>query len=246
MGGFEGVLKVSFMKISQMVMVPGLLSTADVYRPLIDALGEDVFVAETRLDDTIEAMARRLLDEASDRILLCGHSMGGYVALEVLRLAPERVAGLALIATSARADAPEQTAVRLRLIDMARRRGIEEAAQLLEPKLFGPRGGGGETLRRLNLEMAREIGTDVFARQQEAIIARRDQQEVLAGIAVPTVVVAGTADAIIPPQRSQEMAAAIPGADLVMLNEIGHMVPLEAPGETHAAVAGLQARVAAA
>ena len=233
------------MKTSQMVMVPGLLSTAEVYRSQTRAWGGSVLVAETRLDDTIEGMAWRLLERASDRFLLCGHSMGGYVALEVLRLAPERVAGLALIATSARADAPEQTAVRLRLIDMARRRGIEEAAKLLEPKLFGPRGGG-EALRRLNLEMAREIGTDVFARQQEAIIARRDQQEVLAGIDVPTVVVAGTADAIIPPQRSQEMAAAIPGADLVMLNEIGHMVPLEAPGETHAAVAGLQARVAAA
>ncbi|MCE7028028.1 alpha/beta fold hydrolase [Jiella avicenniae] len=232
------------MNFSQIVMVPGLLSTGEVYRPTIDALGSDVFVAETRLDDTIEAMARRLLDEASGRFLLCGHSMGGYVALEVLRLATERVAGLALIATSARADMPEQTSVRRRLVAMAQERGIEAAAQMLEGKLFGPRTGS-EALRRLNLAMAREIGAGVFARQQAAIIGRRDQRAMLETLAVPTVVLAGTADAIIPPQRSQEMAAAIPGAELVTLEGIGHMVPLEAPRETAAAVARLQARISA-
>ena len=232
------------MKISHTVMIPGLLSTAEVYRSLINATGENVFVAETRLDDTIEAMAQRLLDEAPGRFLLCGHSMGGYVALEVLRLAAERVAGVALIATSARPDTPEQTAVRRRLVEMACKLGIEKAALLLEPKLFGPRTGS-EVLRRLNLAMSGEIGAEVFARQQAAIIARRDQRAILPGIAVPTVVVAGTADAIIPPQRSQEMAEAIPGAELVMIEEIGHMVPLEAPQPTIAALAGLKARIAA-
>ncbi len=245
MGRFEVVLKVDFMNFSQIVLVPGLLSTGEVYRPTIQALRWDVLVAETRLDDTIEAMARRLLDEASGRFLLCGHSMGGYVALEVLRLAAARVAGLALIATSARADTPEQTAVRRRLVATARERGIEAAALLLEGKLFGQTTAS-EALQQVNLDMARDIGVEVFARQQAAIIGRRDQQAVLEQVAVPTVVVAGTADAIIPPQRSQEMAAAIPGAELAMIEDIGHMVPLESPRETAAALARLRMRVSAA
>lgn len=245
MGVSDGHLKVDFMKTSQMVMVPGLLSTAEVYRSQTKAWGGSVLVAETRLDDTIEGMAWRLLERASDRFLLCGHSMGGYVALEVLRLAPERVSGLALIATSAWPDTPEQTALRGRLVQLAQDRGIEQAAKLLEPKLFAA-GTATEELRRLNISMSAEIGTEVFVRQQAAIIGRRDQRPLLATIGVATIVVSGTADAVIPAERSHEMAAAIPAAELVMLGGIGHMVPLEAPQQTDAALATLAARVAAA
>lgn len=233
------------MKNSQMVMVPGLLSTAEVYRAQIKAWGGSVFVAETRLDDTIEAMARRLIDASSERFLLCGHSMGGYVALEVLRLAPERVAGLALLATSAWPDMPEQTVLRSRLVLLAQERGIEAVARLLEPKLFGP-DRANEELSRLNVAMSVEIGAEVFARQQAAIIGRRDQRPILSAISVPTVVVTGSRDEIIPPQRSQELAAMIPGAELVTNDAAGHMVPLEAPDQTTAALRALAARVGAA
>ncbi|MBP0615200.1 alpha/beta fold hydrolase [Jiella mangrovi] len=229
------------MENSQIVMVPGLLSTGEVYRPQIDALSDQVLVAETRLDDTIEAMARRILAEAPSRFVLCGHSMGGYVALEVVRLAPERVRGLALIATSAWPDTQEQTAIRHRLVAMARAQGIEAAARLLEPKLFSPPTAS-PALKRLNLDMSIACGVETFARQQAAIIGRRDQRPELQRIATPTVVVTGSDDEIIPAERSEEMAAAIPGGELVTIEGIGHMVPVEAPDATTAAIAALLAR----
>lgn len=216
------------MKISQIVLVPGLLSTEAIYRPQIAALSGATIVAETRLDDTIEAMAERLLETAPDRFVLCGHSMGGYVALEVIRQAPERVTAMVLVATSARADAPEQSEPRRRLVDLARERGIEAAARLLNAKLFGSVGDRA-ALERLAVDMAVEIGTETFARQQSAIIGRRDQRATLAGIGVPTTVIAGTGDRIIAPERSGEMAAASPRALLQRLEGVGHMVPAEAP-----------------
>ena len=216
------------MKISQIVLVPGLLSTGAIYRSQVAALPGSTLIAETRLDDTIETMAERLLDTTPDRFVLCGHSMGGYVALEVMRRAPERVTGLVLVATSARAEAPEQTETRLRLVDLARERGIEAAARLLNAKLFGSVGDR-EALERLAIDMAVEIGAETFARQQAAIIGRRDQRATLRGIRVPTTVIAGTGDRIITPERSEEMASAIPGALLERLDGVGHMVPAEAP-----------------
>ncbi|MCB8838521.1 alpha/beta fold hydrolase [Aurantimonas sp. VKM B-3413] len=229
------------MKSTSIVLVPGLLCTGELYRHQIEALGADCLIADTLQDATITAMAERLLAEAPRRFVLCGLSMGGYVALEVMRLAPDRVFGLALMATSARPDTPEQTEARRRLIAFAARAGIAAVGDVLADRLFAPEAARDPVLRALTVTMAEAVGIQAFIRQQEAIIARRDQTDLLSGVAAPTEVLAGILDQIIDPARSREMAAAIPGAHLTMIEGGGHLVTLEAPDPATAALRRLVA-----
>ena len=232
MGLFTGIYRAEIVNFVSIVMIPGLLCTADLYRDQIAALaGHPIQIADTTRDATVSAMAKRLLADAPDKFALCGLSMGGYVALEVLRLAPERVLAAALMATSHRADTPEQTAMRHQLIATARGEGIEPVARLLCERLVAPETTSA-TLRERIISMATAIGVEGFVRQQQAIIDRPDQSDRLSTIKVPVTVVAGEADAIIPPERAREMAAAIPGARLEMLPATGHMVTMERPDPT--------------
>ena len=213
-----------------LVLVPGLLCTADLFRSQIGALRDhEVMVADTLSDDSIGGMARRLLAAAPDRFVLCGLSMGGYVALEVARTAPERIDRLVLLATSARPDAPEQTATRRRLMRMAEDEGVARVADLLNDRLFGSRAAADRDLRRRSIAMAEAVGTEAFLRQQEAIIARPDQRTVLPAIQIPTTIVVGTEDRIIDPECSREMSAAMPRETLVRLQGVGHMISMEKP-----------------
>ena len=218
------------MNFRQLVLIPGLLCTSDLYRGQIDDLGDTaITVADTLQDDTIEAMAHRLLRAAPERFVLCGLSMGGYVALEVMRIAPERVRSLVLMATSARADTPEQTNLRHRLMTLGYERGIGAVADSLLPRMLGDGAAGLQDLESRIRKMAMEVGTDAFERQQQAVIARRDQTKRLGAIDVPTTIASGTDDRIIDPARSHEMAAAIPGARHEIAEGLGHMLSMEAP-----------------
>ncbi|MEF2550148.1 alpha/beta fold hydrolase [Aurantimonas sp. A2-1-M11] len=222
------------MNFASIVMIPGLLCTDDLFRDQISALsGRNVSIADTSQDATITGMAERLLADAPDEFALCGLSMGGYVALEVIRQAPGRVKAVVLMATSHRNDTPEQIAARRRLIAFGQEHGIEAVARQLAGRLLAP-GTANDSLRQRIVAMALSIGFDGFVRQQEAIIGRANQSGILSRIDVPVTIVAGTADAIIAPERSREMAEAIPGAKLEMLPDVGHMVTMEAPDRANA------------
>lgn len=222
------------------VVVPGLLCTADLFRAQIEALAPDaVLVADTTNDDSIAAMAARLLAEAPPCFVLCGLSMGGYVALEVVRRAPERVSGLVLAATSARPDTPEQSATRRRLVALARRQGIGAVAEALCPRLLGPSARQDGAMRDRVRDMAEAVGIAAFERQQTAIVGRSDQRRMLSRLTIPTTVLVGTADEIIPVACSQEMASAIPHARLRTLDGAGHLLSMEA----HDAVTGALAEM---
>ncbi|MEH6721000.1 MAG: alpha/beta fold hydrolase [Aurantimonas endophytica] len=224
------IYRVKMVNRSSVVLIPGLLCTADLYRSQIEALPPGtVTVADTVSDDSIEAMAGRLLADAPERFVLCGLSMGGYVALEVARRAPERVAALALVATSARPDSPEQTAVRRRLVALGYDRGIEAVAEALCPRLLGPEARNDRDLRDRVVAMAQAVGIETFARQQAVIIGRADQRPTLPQLAMATQVLVGTADEIIPVECSQELAAAIPQAVLTTIPGKGHLLSMEAP-----------------
>ena len=232
MGLFTGIYRAEIVNFVSIVMVPGLLCTDDLYRDQIAALaGHPIQIADTTSDASVTAMAEGVLADAPDKFALCGLSMGGYVALEVLRLAPERVLAAALMATSHRADTPEQTAMRHQLIATARDEGIEAVARVLCERLVAPVTASA-TLRERIVQMAAAIGVEGFVRQQQAIIDRPDQSDRLSTIKVPVTIVAGEADAIIPPERAREMAAAIPGARLETLPATGHMVTMERPDRT--------------
>jgi len=225
------------------VLIPGLLCTTQLYAAQISALWSfgPVTIANHTHDDSMAAIARRILAQAPPRFALVGLSMGGYVAFELLRQAPERVAKLALLDTTARPDAPEQTEQRKRQIEMARSGRFDGIAQLLFPRFVAVARHGDRALQAVVRTMAEDTGAEAFARQQTAILSRADSRPGLPAIACPTLVVVGADDALTPPDRAAEIADAIPGARRVVVPDCGHLSPLEQPqAVTEALVAFLR------
>lgn len=216
-----------------LLLLPGLLEDADVFeQPVKDLAGRArPIVADLTRSDSIAGLAEDALAQAPDgRFALAGHSMGGYVALEILRRAPGRVERLALLNTHARPDTPESTANRRALMALAERDFPAVSAQLM-PKLVTP-----GHLREMGIsgrigQMAAAVGKDAFLRQQRAIIARIDSRPHLAAIRCPTLVIAGRHDAIMPVELLEELAGGIPGSRLEVLEDCGHMSLIEQPGE---------------
>jgi pimeloyl-ACP methyl ester carboxylesterase len=214
-----------------LVLIPGLACTARLFAPQIAALSDErtILVADHTRDDSIPAVAARLLKEAPARFALAGLSMGGYVAMEVMRQAPDRVARLALLDTSARPDSPEASQDRRRLIALAEAGRFEEIHSALWPRLVHPDHRGDQALQDIILGMMRETGGEAYIKQQRAIMARPDSRPSLPGIEIPTLVLAGEGDAITPPEIAREMAEMIEWASLVVVPEAGHMSTLEQP-----------------
>jgi len=217
------------------VFLPGLLCDAALWRPQIDSLAAHVapMVADLTLDDSIPAMARRVLAVAPPRFALVALSMGGYVALEILRQAPGRVSSVALLDTSARADSAERAAQRrVGMASLERGRFVGITRQLLD-RLVHPDKSVGPVADALKA-MALRVGGAAFLRQQHAILDRVDMRPVLPGVRVPTLVAVGDGDRITPPHEAEEIARLIPGAHLHTFDACGHLPALEQPGETAA------------
>ena len=213
------------------VLVPGLLSSPRLYAEQIPELWRlgPVTVATHTRDDSMGAIARRILASAPPRFALAGLSMGGYICFEVLRQAPERVAKLVLLATSARADAPEQSEQRRAQMEMARGGRLGEIADMLFPRLVHARRWGDESLRRIWRAMVQEVGVEGFINQEMAIIGRPDSRPGLAAIRCPTLVIVGDSDVLTPPERAEEIANGISGARLSVIRDSGHLSTLEQP-----------------
>jgi pimeloyl-ACP methyl ester carboxylesterase len=216
------------------LLVPGLGGSPRIYAPVAPALWRfgPVTVGNHIRDGNMGAIARRILAEAPPRFALAGHSMGGYIAFEIMRQAPQRVAKLALINTQARPDTPEVTARRRGQI--ARALGSEYHALLddLFPGFVHPSRREDTSLRQLVHEMGDDIGADAFVRQQTAVIGRADSRPSLAWIKCPTLVLTGDEDNTIPNGLSVEMADGIHGAKLVILQNCGHLPQVEQPRAT--------------
>jgi len=213
------------------VLIPGLLCTPRLYAEQITALWRfgPVAIANHTHDDSMAGIARRILAQAPPRFALVGLSMGGYIAFELQRQAPERVAKLALLDTTARPDVPEQTEQRKRQIEMARTGRFDGIAQLLFPRFVAAARHGDRALQAVVRTMAEDTGAEAFARQQAAIMTRVDSRPGLAAIACPALVIVGADDALTPPDRAAEIADAIPGARRVVIPDCGHLSPLEQP-----------------
>ncbi len=213
------------------VLVPGLNCSARLYAEQIPALWwfGPVTVADHTRDDSMTAIAARILAAAPPRFALVGLSMGGYIAMEMTRQAPQRVAKLALLDTGPRPETPEQTARRRPRIELAKAGHMTEVADVQFPLLVHPSRHGDQALRNLTRYMAEETGSAAFLRQQQATISRPDSRPGLSAIAFPTLVLVGDSDQVAPPALSEEMAAAIPGARLVVIPDCGHLSTLERP-----------------
>jgi pimeloyl-ACP methyl ester carboxylesterase len=227
-----------------MVLIPGLLASARMYAGQIPPLwrtGSVTIVDHTR-DDSMAALARRILTTAPARFALIGLSMGGYAAFEILRQAPERVARLALLDTSARADAPEQTAMRRAQMTLASQGRLAEVVEQQFPRLVHRAHRTDSALREVFNVMAEEVGAAAFIRQQSAILGRSDSRPTLGTIRCPTLVLVGDGDELTPPELAAEIAAGIAGAHLVTVPQSGHVSTLEQPQEvTRALLEWLQA-----
>jgi len=215
-----------------LLLLPGLLCDARLWRDCLPPLGDIAAprVADLAQDDSVAGMAGRALAlmEGEARFAVAGLSMGGYVALEVWRLAKSRVSRLALLDTSARPDTPEQTKRRLDLMALSRRGQFKGVTPRLLPMLVHP--SRLETpLAAEVTEMAARIGQSGFMRQQQAIMTRVDSRPDLPGISVPTLVACGEADLLTPPDLHDEMAALIPGAERVSFAGSGHLPTMEVP-----------------
>ena len=226
-----------------LVLIPGLLCSARLYAAQIPALWTrgPVTIADHTRDASMTAIARRILETSPARFALAGLSMGGYIAFEILRQAPARVAKLALLDTTARADTPEAIAARRAQIAQVAAGGLAQVADAQFMRLVHPELREDANLREINRLMAREVGAEGFARQQTAIVGRVDSRPMLAGIRCPALVLVGEADTLTPPERAAEMADGIPGAHLVEVPECGHLSTLERPeAVTHALLEWLQ------
>ncbi|WP_285116883.1 alpha/beta hydrolase [Leifsonia sp. fls2-241-R2A-40a] len=220
------------------ILVPPLLCSSRVYESVLDTVWShgSVTIADTLHDNTIAGMAARLLRNAPDRFALLGTSMGGYVALEVMRQAPERVTGLALVSTSAEADSDEQLAARTRQSQLVEQGHVDELVDAAFPGVVAERNESDPDLLTAWRGMTATVGPRGFLQQQSAVMGRTDSRALLAGIACLTFVIHGAEDRLIPVQAGQRIAAAVPGATLRLVAKAGHFVFLERPDEAAAVV----------
>lgn len=221
------------MAATALFILPGLLEDADAFRHQIEALREHATctVADLTRAESVADLARQALEQAPDgAFALAGHSMGGYVALELVRQAPARVARLALLNTHARPDSAEATENRKRLMALAEK-DFPAVITTLMPKLVTAEHLRDSDITATISEMALATGKEAFLRQERAIMGRIDSRPHLAAIACPTLVVAGRDDALMPVGLLQELARGIPKARLAIVEASGHMASLEQPEE---------------
>ena len=216
---------------TKLVLVPGLLCTAALWAPQIAALSDiaDCSVANHGRHRTMKGIARSILAAAPKRFALAGLSMGGYIAYEILRQAPERVERLALLDTGCRADTPERTAARRDLLANAKRRGVRWAQELLMPVLVHKARLSDKPLVDTILQMAVDTGLEAFDRQEAALIGRPDSRPLLPSIRCRTLVIVGREDVLTPVEMAREIVKGIPGAKLKIIPNCGHLSTLEQP-----------------
>ena len=226
------------------VLVPGLNCSARLYGEQIPTLWRfgSVMVADHTRDANIAAIASRILAAAPPSFALVGLSMGGYIAFEIMRQAPQRVAKLALLDTGARPETTEQTARRQVPMAAARAGNLRDVADESFVFFVHPDRHDDVALRDVVRAMAEETGVEAFLRQEQAIMARADSRPGLSAIRCPTLVLVGEQDRGTPPELAHEIADAIVGARLVVVPECGHLSTLERPqAVTKALVEWMQA-----
>ncbi len=215
------------------LFLPGQLNDDALWQPMLAALPAHFITpcyADYARGNSIEEFARQILSYAPPQFVLVGLSMGGYVALEIMRQSPQRVTALVLFNTSARADDDDKLVERERIMRASQHGRFQGVTNRLLPSIIHPRHMKdrphlGETI----VQMSQRVGQEAFLRQQEAVMARRDARDVLPHIKVPTLIIGGDSDERTPPLYSAEMAALIPGAELHILEQCGHLAPLEEP-----------------
>jgi pimeloyl-ACP methyl ester carboxylesterase len=222
--------------MTRLVLIPGLAGDAVMWQAQTQALTAwRPVVSDVHMrHDSIPAMAAALLAEHEGPLLLCGASMGGMVAMEAARRQPERIAGLALLGTTARPETSEMRALREAAIELFAQ---GRAAEVIEGNVgfaFHPDQAGDAALIARYLDFVMRAGAGQLIRQNRAVIARPDARIHLPQLRCPALVMCGDSDQLTPPENSEEIARLVPGAQLEVVPRCGHMLTMEKPGFVNA------------
>jgi len=221
-----------------LLLLPGLLCDEQLWAAQVAEFADhcECVIADMSRDETIAGMAERAVAAMPETFAVCGLSMGGYTAFEIMRQAPGRVSKLALFDTSPHADTPERIAIRKALIERTRNGEFTDVIEEHFKSFVHPSRQGEVELMGNIRASAMNIGPDAYIRQQTAIIGRPDSTGDLKRIDCPTLVLCGAEDALTPPALHDEMAALIPGAELVKVAGSGHLPTMEKPDAVNAAM----------
>ena len=230
------------------IFIPGLICSADLFAAQMLGLDCPVRprIADTLGRDSLAGMAAAALDSTDGMVVPVGLSMGGYVALEMVRQAPERVRGVGLLSTAYGTDTDERRAQREATIRMAQSDSFRGVTRHLLKSFLSPAAMQDDALVARVIAMAESVGRENFVLQQQAIMARRGQANTLRGLQVPALVLCGSLDTLTPPHISEEMAALAPDAELVILEDVGHLSTMEAPDAVTASLNAFLTRLRAA
>ncbi|MEO6113849.1 MAG: alpha/beta hydrolase [Sphingomicrobium sp.] len=225
------------MTVPTLVLLGGNMCDERLWRDMPRALLARAVHADLSLDDSIPAMAGRTLAATDGMLIPIGLSMGGIVALEMTRQAPARINGLVLSDTNAGADLPERAAARPAQQERVRAGELETlVANELKPAYLAERNRNNQPLRALILQMAVDLGEEVFIRQSEALRTRSDLRGVLDKFVGPVLLTCGAEDRLCPPEWHYAMAARCANAEVEVIDEAGHLLPLEQPDKFAATV----------
>ena len=222
-----------------LVLLPGLACDERLWEaqlPVIPPAFEARVSDAHARHDTIEAMAAAVLREHPGPLVLCGASMGGMIAMEAARQAPERIAGLALLGTNPRPEAPDMYELREGAIELFEQGDLRE---VIEPNVvfaFHPAQAADEALVQRYLEIILDAGAQQLIRQNRAVMRRPDARSHLPSLRAPVLLICGDTDRLAPPDCTREIAALVPHAEVVWVAQCGHMLTMEKPAFVNAAL----------
>lgn len=229
------------------VFIPGLILTKNLFLAQEEVLKSrpnlTIKHANTLGHASITDMAEEILDTQDGNFIPIGLSMGGYVAAELARLAPDRLDGMALLSTGPHADDERQKRIRRELVRMSTMGKFKGVTPRLLPRFLSPAALKNETLSSAVMAMGEAVGQHNFALQQQAIMNRHDQMDTLAQFQKPSLVLCGDLDELTPPELAYQMADVLTDVELVILPNVGHLSAMEAPDEVTAALLRLLGRI---
>lgn len=220
------------------MMLPGMMCDHRLFAPQITAFekSRDIVVPPLRGADSVAGLARMILDDAPERFALAGLSMGGIVAMEIVRQDRDRVTRLALMDTNPFAEAPDRQVIREDQISKVKSGGLRDVMRDDMKPYYLSDTPNRAAILDICMLMALDLGEDVFIQQSRALANRPDQTATLAGVTVPVLILHGAEDALCPAEKHRAMYDLIPGAELVTISRAGHLPCLENPVETTAAL----------
>lgn len=221
-----------------LLLLPGMMCDARLFQHQINlfSASRPVMCCPLIGHDNVGALANNILSVAPDRFALAGLSMGGIVAMEMIRQAPERISRLALLDTNPKAEHPKIAELRQPQITAVQNGQLDEIMRDQMKPNYLTNGPNRTKILDLCLAMARSVGPDAFVMQSRALQSRPDQQDTLRGVTVPTLVLCGEDDALCPLHRHTLMQSLVPDAVLKVINGAGHLPTLEQPDATNVAL----------